>query len=266
MSDADSLEAERAERWWHTRRRIGSIERAAAFLDDVGFALLFPKTGLAVPSLWEAVSDRTAESLPREWGPDIDRVWGWKDELPDRRLAWYGHKLFGRPSFLSKEMLRLLYPRPGKPGDFRDADLSPDAGRIAEVLLSSGPTASATLRLAVGLDGKAGGNRFSKAIVELGRRLVVTHAGTEEMDAGWPSAVFDLTARAFRIGRRPADAFTRAAERYLRTVVQAKPRELARAFGWTAATAQTELDSLVQRGRAVRSDSSYLHADARGLY
>jgi len=266
MTGVDALEAARAERWWHTRRRIGSIERAAAFIDDVGFALLFPKSGLAVPSLWDAVSDRTTASLPREWGPDIERVWGWKDELPDRGLAWYGHMLFGRPSFLSKEMLGLLYPRDGKPGDFRDAGLSPDAGRIAEVLLSSGPTASATLRLAVGLDGKAGGNRFSKAIVELGRRLVVTHAGTEEMDAGWPSAVFDLTARAFRIGRRPAGASTRAAERYLRTVLRAKPGELARAFGWPAASARDELDSLVRAGSAVRSSSSYLHADARGLY
>ncbi|MGH2660521.1 MAG: hypothetical protein ACRDHS_12900 [Actinomycetota bacterium] len=47
----DDLEKARARRWWQTGRRVGSLKRAAAFLDDVGFALLFPKAGMALPSL-----------------------------------------------------------------------------------------------------------------------------------------------------------------------------------------------------------------------
>ena len=37
----DDLEAERRRRWWQTGRPIRSIGRAGAFIDDVGFALLF---------------------------------------------------------------------------------------------------------------------------------------------------------------------------------------------------------------------------------
>ena len=260
MTAADErIELRRAQRWWHTKRRIGSIERAAAFIDDVGFALLFPKHGLAAPSLWEAASDREAFALPEDWGPDIQRVWAWKDELPERGMAWYGRFLFGRPSFLSLEMLRLLYPRAGRPNDFRDADLGSDAQRIAEVLLSSGPTASAILRVATGLEGKPGGARFTKAVTELGRALVVTHAGTEDL-GNWPSGVFDLTTRRFRIGRRAVDAADQATERFLHTVLTARPGELARAFGWTAADARSRLETLVERGVARREDSAYVEA------
>jgi hypothetical protein len=246
----ERLEDERARRWWRTKRRIGSIERAAAFIDDVGFALLFPKAGLAAPSLWEAVSN---------WGPDIQRVWGWKDELPERRLAWYGRFLFGRPSFLSLEMLRLLYPRAGRPDDFRDAGLSDDARRIAEVLLSSGPTASAILRQATGMDGKAGGARYTKATTELGRALVVTNAGTEDL-GNWPSAVLDLTARRFRVDRRAVDAAEQASERYLRIVLSVRPGEFARAFGYSTSNARSRLETLVERGVARRDGSAYVAA------
>lgn len=260
-SSDERVERERAKRWWLTKRRIGSIERAAAFIDDVGFALLFPKAGLAVPTLWEAASDRPLATLPEDWGPDIQRVWGWKDELPERRLAWYGRYLFGRPSFLSVEMLRLLYPRGGHPDDFRDApNLAPDARRIAEVLLSSGATASGIVRQAVGLEGKAGGSRYNRAVTELARALVVTHAGAEDLGSGWPSAVLDLTARRFRLGRRAGDVAERATRRFLRTVVRTRPGELARAFGWTASDARGELETLERRGSVRREGPAYLDA------
>jgi len=66
------------------------IDRAARFVDDVGFALLFPKAGVELPSLWRATTDRTPSEGEGDWGPDMDRVWRWKDELPRRGLAWYG--------------------------------------------------------------------------------------------------------------------------------------------------------------------------------
>lgn len=258
MTDLDEL---RARRWWKTRTHIGSIQRAAAFIDDVGFALLFPKSGSPLPSLWEACSDRPLSSLPQEWGPDIQRVWGWKDELPRKRLAWYGRFLRGRPSFLSPKMLADLYPREGKPDDFLDAKLGDDARRIARIVLSSGPTASSVLREASRLEGKAGGQRFSAALTELGRALVLTNFGTEGEGSGWPSAVLELTARAFRV--KQGDRIG-AARRFLDTVVAAKPGELGTAFGWSAADARTVLETLDERGEArVRAGTYTLVRPAR---
>ena len=238
---------------------MGSLKRAAAFVDDVGFALLFPKTGMALPSLWEAATDRTISHLGEEWGPDAERVWGWKDELPLRRLAWYGRFLRGRPSFLSPSLLADLYSRRGRPDDFEEANLSPDAHRIARTLLRSGPLSTGTLREALGVEGQRGGEAFTQVVTELGRELVVTHFGVEDEGAGWPSAILELTARAFRLPRRRdrEAARLRAARTFLDTMLVAQPGELGSAFGWGATAARTTLQELVNRGEAARHGSAY---------
>ncbi|MGQ0668651.1 MAG: AlkZ-related protein [Actinomycetota bacterium] len=253
------LEAARAHRWWHTRRRVGSTERAAAFIDDVGFALLFPTAGVALPSLLETVRDRTYEHVGVEWGPDVERVWGWKDELPRRGRAGVGKVVRGRASFLSPALLADLDPRDGRPDDFTEPPLSADAARIARILLRSGPQSTAALREATGVESKRGSERFANAVTELGRALVVTHLGTEDEGAGWPSAVLELTARAFPIPkRRNRDAARlRAARTFLDTMISARPHELGNAFGWGAAAARASLDRLVSGGEAVKDGSAY---------
>lgn len=253
------LEVERARRWWLTRRRVATIGRAAVFIDDVGFALLFPNKGVALPCLYSAVSDKPLFSPEGDWGPEADRVWGWKDELPRRGLAWYGRFIRGRPSLLSPALLADLYPRRGRPDDVEEADLSPQAYRIARILLRSGPQSTGALREALDVEGKRANDAFYRSIAELGRALVVTHFGVEDEGAGWPVPILELTARAFRIPTRRSEAAARrrAAERYLDTMLVARPHELGNAFGWGAAGARETLDLLVARGRADREASAY---------
>jgi hypothetical protein len=262
-SEPPDVEAERARRWWQTRRPIGTIARAAAFVADVGFAFLFPNDTVAMPSLWGAASDRPVGESAHEWGPEIQRVWGWKDELPLRRLSWYGRFIRGKPSFLSPAMLADLYPRSGRPGDFDESPLGPDAARIASVLLRSGPLPTAILRQAVNLEGKQGGSRFSSALTELGRALVVTHFGTEPETSGWPSAVLELTARAFEIPpRRDRQAGKRrAVARYMRTMVYSRPIEMALAFGWRPDDARAALAELASQGLAIPERTGYRVAE-----
>src|SRR6266571_353982 len=142
------VEAARATRWRHDRPPLKTRAGAAAFVDDVGFSLLFPARGVALPSLYEAASERAGgggEPLV-EWGPEAERIWAWKDELPRRGLAWYGKFVRGRASLLAPSLLADLYPRSGEPDDFREAPLGSDARRIAEIVLLSGPTSTALLR------------------------------------------------------------------------------------------------------------------------
>jgi hypothetical protein len=247
------LQTARAKRWWQTRRPVRSIDRAAAFVEDVGFALLFPARGVDLPSLYNAATDRlTGTFWEVEWGPDAERVWGWKDELPLRGRAWYGKLLTGRASLLAPGLLADLYPRSGRPDDFTEAPLSDDARRIAEVLLLSGPTSTSALREILSMEGRKGQARFSSAVSELGRGLVVTNYGVEAKAAGWPAAVLELTARVFEVpGRGPLeDRHASAARAFLRTMLVAEPAQLARSFGWPGADARRYLAGLANEGEA----------------
>jgi hypothetical protein len=255
----EDLELARARRWWLTKRRVASIGRAAAFIDDVGFALLFPNKGIDLPSLYGVVSDRPLFSPEGDWGPEADRVWAWKDELPRRGLAWYGRFARGRPSLLSPALLSDLYPRRGRPDDFLDAGLSPPAHRIARILLRSGPQSTGALREALDVEGKRANEAFYRSVTELGRALVVTHLGVEDEGGGWPVPVLELTARAFRIPTRRSGGprRARAAERYLDTMLIGTPKELGSIFGWETRVARQTLDVLVTRRRAERDGSAY---------
>ena len=148
----------------------------------------------------------------------------------------------------------------GEPDDFRQAPLGEEARRIAETLLASGPLPTAVLRQAVGLQGRRGGVRFAAAVVQLGRTLVCTSFGTEQVGSGWPSVVLELTARAFDLGGRDPDEAARrlrVARRFLDTMLVASARELAIVFGWPPAAAHAALGALVDCGEAVLEAGAY---------
>ncbi|HCT81464.1 MAG TPA: hypothetical protein DGT23_33810 [Micromonosporaceae bacterium] len=232
----------RAKRWWVRGRRVGSIERAAAFVDDVGFALLFPTPKLPAPSLWEAVAGEDSEPFAAGMGANEQKVWTWKDELPSRGLAWYGTFLAGRGSFLSQGLVAALYPGAGEVDDHESMPLSPTAHEIAR-LLAGEPLSSAVLRTLVG-----DRNRYQRAVVELQRQLLITTAGVQEHRTGWPSALVELTCRRFDVGGGHDHAF--AARQFLDTMLQATPADLARAFRWPVAQARARLDELNSAGQA----------------
>lgn len=248
---ADDLARERAARWWIRGRRIGSVERAGKFVDDVGFALLFPApaTKTLGPSLWEAVADEDDEPFAEGMGDNEQKVWGWKDELPRRGLAWYGAFLNGRGSFLSPALLAALYPGEGELDDHQRLELSPAAHEIAGALAVE-PMSSAALRVLLGDK-----NKYQRAIGELQRNLLVTTAGVQESSNGWPAALLTLTCEQFDVGG--TTDHTEAAGQYLDTMLEASPADLARAFRWPTAKARELLQELTDTGRATFDGSRY---------
>jgi hypothetical protein len=240
----------RARRWWVSGRRVGSLVRAAAFVDDVGFALLFPTAKVVAPSLWEAVAGDAAEPFAAGMGANEQKVWTWKDELPRRGFAWYGAFVGRRGSFLSPALLAALYPGQGMIVDHEALPLSPVAHEIAAALAGQ-PLPSDALRALVGDRG-----RYQRAVLELQRNLLITTAGVQENRTGWPSALLELTCRRFDVGARgDRDLATR---RFLQTMLQASPPELGRAFGWPVAQARAQLDTLVRTGFATSTGDRYL--------
>ena len=244
-------------------RRITSIRSAAAWVDRVGLAALYPNDDLVLPSLWEALTGRQdVDWAVREDGgkfvdftPDFARVWNWKDELPELRLVCAGKHLGGKASLVSLRMLPALYAltgRRGKPGDFEDEELSPVERDVAAALLENGPTSSADLPHVSGHERK----RTHAAAARLQRRLIVTAAGRQERDRGWPAVVLDILPRRYgeclRKLPKPDAARRELAATVLRSAREISAADLAAAIGVTRKEAAVALDG-VAAGDAARA-------------
>ena len=113
--------------------RIDSLKAAAVFVDQVGIAVAWGKADLVLPSLWREIGGpdgdwaiRDKNGKPTGFSPEFDRLWRWKDELPERRLACAG-KHFGSAALLiAPRLLAAAYALTGRSGtvdDFRKDEL-----------------------------------------------------------------------------------------------------------------------------------------------
>ncbi len=235
---------------------IRTIAQAARYIDRVGFCLLFPSKKLPLPSLIEASKGRALRNYKpcADWSDDFVRLWRWKDELPRKRLAYYGKYFRGRGVFLSLEFLAYFYCLEGNHGTrdeyerlYREGKTTADAHVVCTALVERGPQATLELRYGLGWEAKRGNRRFKRALLELQQRLLIVHWGTKAETRAWESAVYQLTARAFPKAMRaaaklsPDVARQRIAAQYRKHRAHAKPQEVARLFGWSRAEAEEAL-------------------------
>ena len=226
-------------------RRVLTAVEAVKYVDATGFCTLCPVAKVPLPSLYFAVTRRN----PHEkmiWDKYSALVWRWKDELPARRRLFYGKYFRGRgslislhflPSFLSLEAAAI------EPGDhelfYSNGRIQEDARTIWKALEEQGPLATLDLRYACGMDSKAGNVRFKRAMLDLQRRLIVVHFGSEQETAAWASGRYELTCRAFpdqtAQARRisPDQARAVVAAKYLEWHKKATARQIARLFSWS---------------------------------
>jgi len=249
--------------------KVRSIQQAAKYIDRVGFCLLFPIKRLALPSLWAAVKGRSPRrfDLIAEWDADTERLWGWKDELPRRRLAYSGKYFRTKASLLSLKFLPCFYRLEGQPEAgppwaenhgtpdeyeqlYRAGRLSADAHAVARELFRHGPQATLELRYALGWTAKRGNQRFKRALGELQQRLLIVHWGTKAETAAWESVVYELTPRAFPRAVRAAARLSRAfawhriAAQYRQLNPAATAADFKRLFSWTRPEVDAALASL----------------------
>lgn len=226
-------------------RRVRTLTDAVRFLDAVGFCVLFPLTKIPLPSLYYAVARRDIHLGPG-WDKYCEMIWGWKDDLPLRRRAYYSKCLRGRGMFISLTLLpHFLASRASAaaPGDhqrfYAAGRISPDARTIWQALEEHGPLATLELRHACKMETAAGNIRFKRAMLELQCHLVIVHFGAEQETAAWPSSRFELTCRAFpkqAVAARSLslDAARAAiARKFLERRPAAPPAVLVRLFSWS---------------------------------
>ena len=228
------------------RKRIKTAGDAVCFIDSAGFCMLFPVKNVALTSLYSAMTGRA----PIEWDLATEKLWKWKDELPQQRRAFYSKYFKGRGTFISLKMLPYFLAMEGTALEaggparlYERGRVSADGRALWEALENHGALATLELRQVCGMETVAGNKRYKRAILQLARALVIVHSGVEQETGAWASSRFELTVRAFAKEARKARHISREAARaelarkYLAGLSGAGPVALARLFGWTKAEA-----------------------------
>ena len=250
--------------------RLRTLEQAAAWVDDVGLALLFPSGDYVLPSLWEAV----AGHADVQWGvqdeegkwvftPETAKVWSWKDDLPSQRLACVGLHVARTTSLVSPALVSSLYALTEE----SRADLEGLELELAEAARELGrPATRRELRLLVGADKRLG----DRAVNALQRKLVLTNAGLDESGSGWGATLHDLFERRWkrRLQRVPQreDAVAALAAAVVRSAGELSAADLAAALRLRRREATETLERLEASGAVapIRRDDLTLWAVPKG--
>jgi hypothetical protein len=241
---------------------IASLERAAKYVDRVGIAVAWGKADLVLPSLWHGIAGpgvdwaiRDENGKATEFTPEFRRLWRWKDELPERRLACAGRHFGDAALLIAPRLLAdgyALTGREGTAGDFRDdPELEALDRDVAEAVLENGPLVAREIRRVLGVtDRKA----VERAIKRLHRRFVLTNAGSAEQAQGWSAIRQDVFVRRWKrwLRRRPEadDARQALALAVLGGAGEVSAADLAGALRWRRKQAESVLDELVATRRA----------------
>ncbi|MBI2371358.1 MAG: winged helix DNA-binding domain-containing protein, partial [Deltaproteobacteria bacterium] len=219
-----------------------------AFLQDVGFCLLFACHEIPLPKLVDAARDGV------DW-------WSWKDLLQMERGAFLGRVVRGRATLLSMELLPgflALHWAEGGDEDYRveyeDGRLSADARRIAEFLERNGPTPADTMRQLLAGPGPRGTRSFHSALLELQEQFKVVTVGLE--DRSWGVRVIGLFSRWLPAATRrqarqlrPEEARRRIVAAFVRTAGVTTEREISRTFAWSRAAVASAVADLLRQGQ-----------------
>jgi len=180
---------------------VRTLAQAAAWVDEIGIALLYPNGDYVLPSLWEAVAGHP----DMNWeAPETWTVWAWKDELPAQRLACVGLHVARTTGLVAPRLVSSIYAIAG------EHELEGLEAAIADAARSlRRPATRRELRLLAGTDKRLG----DRAVNALQRKLVLTNAGVDHEGGGWGATLHDLFERRWRtrLRRLPARADALAA-------------------------------------------------------
>ena len=233
---------------------VRTLAEAAAWVDRVGLALVFPKDDVVLPSLWEAAgggdryAERAADGTFVRWLPPMDFVWPAKSELVAEGLVCGGNHLRGRSSLIALDVLPALV------AVRRVGDLPPLEQEVLDAVAEHGPLSTRELpELLAGHERK----RVRAAIDRLEKALVLTNAGLEESER-WPAKLVDLVDRRYADRLRdlppPEEARATLAARLLDVVGELSAEDVRGALGWTKAESLAALEAT---GAPSRDDGGF---------
>jgi Winged helix DNA-binding domain len=223
---------------------VRTVEAAAAWVDEIGLALLFPKADVVLPSLWEQVngspepdwSIRDGDGNFVRWSEALSFLWGAKDQLPAAGLVCVGKHVARVAACVAPRLLPLLVAATDP------AEPSADEQAIEDVIGAEGPLTGPQLRDLTGLSKK----EVDKTVAVLHRRLVLTNSHLVEQDGPWGAIAHDLLARKWGVTDLPPreEARRELARLLLEQAGELTAADLAGPFGWRRKEAAAILESV----------------------
>ncbi len=223
---------------------VDRLEQAAAWIDEVGLALVFPKPDVVLPSLWEHVNGspeqnwavRSPDGSFERWTPQMEFLWTAKDALPAAGLACVGRHLARSVACVAPRLVPLLVAANGVAGD----------GPLVEAVRLHGPATAPELRRATGRTKK----EVDRELQALHRGLVLTHSHLVEAHGPWGALAHELVDRKWPShGPQPREEARRVLARHvLERTGELTAADLGGVFGWPRREAAAVLDE-VGRGR-----------------
>lgn len=240
--------------------KLRSPQDAVEFVNDRGFIFFWPVKGITMPSLWCGV----AGDRPVADGHDDPGhiSWGWKDQMLDKRVWYYGRILRKRNTIISLQTAPYFYalsPNFGEPDleisdQYREGLIPLEVKLIFEALLEKGPLDSLSLRREAHLSGPNSNTPFTRALDILQRDFKVMPTAIAEVGTWKYAFVYDLTHRyhpelleqsRFISENQARDHLTAC---YFTSVGAASEKQIQTLFGWTQQDTQNSIDRLQEKG------------------
>src|SRR5437868_2630860 len=96
------------------KHRVKTDDALVRMVDDLGFCFAFTsESAYPIPAAFDRLDTR---SDGRKW----EWMWGWKDDLAEKKRLYYGKLLVKKPTFVSMKMLPTFYATFGRAGDVDD--------------------------------------------------------------------------------------------------------------------------------------------------
>ncbi len=238
-------------------KHLTGPQDAVNFVNERGFAYLWPIKNVEMPNLWNATTGN------RPVADDHDdpghATWGWKDELLDKRVWYYARIIKNRNTFVSHELIPYFYalsPNYGDPEeDFQDQYqqglMTLETKLIFEALLKEGPLDTISLRKASHQTSKNSNSGFTKALDTLQSQLKVLPVGVTNAGRWGYAFAYDLTHRYYPDLMEQARPISESTARqkivttYLDSVGASSAKEIARIFQWTPELTKRTLLALI---------------------
>ncbi|GAB4475169.1 MAG: hypothetical protein Kow00124_15910 [Anaerolineae bacterium] len=231
MTDFLARVEARRQQTYHRDSPLAGPAEALELINAAGFVLLFPAPDVELPNLWTIA-------------PSKGEAWGWKDEIPVARQAYYGKIFHGRAGLAALDMMPALYAvsrTADLGGDrfemYRLGLISAEVHRLTGILNAKGPLSTRQLRREAGMLAKEHKSRFDRALQEGQAAFLIARSHALPPEAGSYTYIWDgfnkLWPEVVEAGLRLPyeEGLAQIITRYVSTAAAAPAAMIARIFG-----------------------------------